>query len=113
MPSQVVTSHTTAVSVAAVRKNARWAVKSITIENILGGGDRIIKVVDAFTTSKTNGQDPTARTIDRWRTTAPMGFIETYSEQDLKGVRCIGALTIEGESAIDTGCHISVGYEAE
>lgn len=110
MPSIVVTAHTTAVTAAAERLDAKHQLKSLTIDNNGGAADQEIEVVDSFTTSLTNGQSATAKTITRWRDTVPMGFSNTYNKDDLDGVQCLGALTIKGDS-IDANCHVSVGYD--
>ena len=112
MPSLKVLANTVAQAVAAERENARWAVKSITIDNDGGAGDRAISVVDSFTPNDSNGATGTARTITRFRATILQGDVVTFNEQDLKGVRCLGALTISSD-VIDANCHITVGYEPE
>lgn len=113
MPSLVVAANTTAQQVAAERYDSRFDVESMTIDNDGGAADQEIQVVDSFTPAATNGDSsPSAQTITRWRTTVPAGFTETYNKDDLKGVRCLGALTILGDS-IDANCHITVGYEPD
>lgn len=112
MPSKKVTSHTTAQSVAAERKDIRWKVTSMVIDNDAGGADRIIQIVDSFTTSATNGQSATVTTVTRYYITVIQGNVVNLNEEDLKGVVCLGAVTVLGD-AIDTGCHITVGYEPD
>lgn len=112
MPSLVVTANTTAQTVASERRDARWAVKSVTIDNIEGAGDRSIMVVDSFTTDASHGASAAAQTITRWRARVLQGDLVTFNEQDLKGIRCLGALTIDAD-VTDTDCHVSVGYEPE
>jgi len=113
MPSLVVTAHTTAVSVAADRADAVAIPTSMTIDNEGGAADRVIRIQDIFTPSVTNGvAGPVETTVDRFRITAIVGDIITLSEEDLKGVKCLGALVVIGD-AIDADCHISVGYKHE
>lgn len=111
MASKQVAAHTTAQSVAAERKNCRWKPTSVSIDADGASQDTTIKIVDAFTPSTTNGDSsPSAQTVTRWQTTVLQGDCVSFNEEDLKGVVCLGALTILG-SAIDASCLISVGYE--
>jgi len=112
MPSKIVTSHTTAVSVAAARKNAVVVPTSMTIDNDAGIVDHMIRIQDIFTTSKTNGQVATLTTVDRLRLDIVAGDVQVWHKDDLEGIKCLGALKIIGD-AIDTDCHISVGYKHE
>jgi len=111
MPSKVVTAHTTAVEVAAERKNACHYPTSITIDNDAGAADRVIRLQDVFTPSETHGDDdPDEATVERWRATVLQGSVDTFSKEDLKGIKALGALKAIGD-AVDTDCHITVGYE--
>ncbi|KKL71907.1 hypothetical protein LCGC14_2090230 [marine sediment metagenome] len=113
MPSLVVNAHTTAVSVAADRVDAVVVPTSMTIDNDGGSADRVIRIQDIFTPSVSdNVSAPTETTVDRFRITVPVGDIITLSEEDLKGVKCLGALVIIGD-AIDAACYITVGYKHE
>ncbi|KKN00589.1 hypothetical protein LCGC14_1136300 [marine sediment metagenome] len=113
MPSLVVTAHTTAVSVAADRVDAVVIPTSMTIDNDGGSADRTIRIQDVFTPAATDGTgSPSETTVDRFRITAPVGDIITLSEEDLKGVKCLGALMVIGD-AVDAACFISVGYKHE
>lgn len=113
MSSQQVTANTTAQSVAAERQNCRWKPTSIIIDNKSGAADQVVKVVDSFTPDVTNGvASPTAKTITRWQATVDQGNVDSFNEEDLKGVVCLGALTILGDS-IDASCFITVGYEPD
>jgi hypothetical protein len=113
MPSQRVTADTTAQVVASEIKNARYKVTSLTIDNKSGGGDRQITIQDAFTPDVSHGvSSPTAKTINRYTRTVLQGDVETLSEADLKGVRCIGALTVISD-VTDASCYITVGYEID
>lgn len=116
MPSEVVTAHTTAKVVAPETRNARYKVTSLTIDNTLGAADHEITIQDAFTPDVSHGAGTTtAKTIDRLTVPVVIGDSVTLAESDLKGVRCIGALTVvaEATTGIDTGCYISVGYDID
>ena len=114
MPSKIVTAHTTAQEVVAERADAVVVPTSMLIDNKDGGGDRTIWIQDVLTPSayyNNESPDPVAA-INRHRITVIQGDIVSLSEEDLKGVKCLGALYIDA-SAIDTDCHITVGYEQE
>ncbi len=113
MPSLKVTANTSAQTVAAERLDRVHHVKSITVDNDAGAADQIVRVQDVFTPAKTNGDSsPSETTVDRLRFTAIRGDVVVYNEQDLKGIECLGALKVLGDS-VDTDCHISVGYESK
>lgn len=113
MPSNIVTANTTVQPVAAIVRNVVHAVKSITIDNKAGSGDRQIIVQDGFTPDiSANVSSPTAKTISRWQATVLQGSVDTFNDLDLKGVRCIGSLGVIAD-AIDASCAVTVGYEDE
>ncbi|MBA7469813.1 hypothetical protein ES703_78183 [subsurface metagenome] len=115
MPSQVVAAvlEADAAVIAAERENAAVLAKSMTIDNKGGGGDRVICIQDVFTPAVTNGVDaPTEQEVDRHKITAIQGDIITLNEQDLKGVKCLGAMRVYSDVA-DAACYITVGYEHE
>ncbi len=112
MPSLIVTAHTTAVEVAAERLDAVHRPTSLTINNGIVA-DRIIRIQDVFTPAVTNGvASPSEQTVERLRVTVLNGDVLTLSEQDLKGIKCLGALKVIGD-AIDATCFITTGYETE
>lgn len=113
MPSQVVEAHTTAVVVAAERADAVVIPTSMVIDNKDGDDDRTIWIQDVLTPSAYYGEeDPGETTVDRYRITVIRGDIVSLSEEDLKGVKCLGALYIDAD-AVDDGCFITVGYKHE
>ncbi len=113
MPALIVTASTTAQVVAAEVRNGVHVPTSITIENAAGGAARTIRVRDSFTPDVTNGVSaPVATTVDRLRIAVLLGDNVTLSEEDLKGIKCLGSLSIIAD-AIDADCHISVGYKTE
>lgn len=113
MPSLIVQANTTAQTVAAARRNASVVPKSMVINNDGGSGDRTIRIQDIFTPSETNGDSsPTEQTIDRGRWDVIQGDVWDLSEQDLKGIKCLGALKIIADTT-DAGCYITVGYDLE
>jgi len=113
MPSKVVTANTTAQEVAAERSDAVAIPTSLVVDNDQGAADRIISIQDVFTPSVTNGvSSPSETTVDRFRATAPQGFVTTFTEDDLKGVKCLGALKVIA-SAVDASCYITAGYRHE
>lgn len=112
MPSLTTTANDTAQQIAAERENACHYVRSIVVDNDLGGGDRIITIQDVFTTSKTPAAAAAAKDICRWQRTVPQGFIDSFDEKDLKGVKCLGALKVKSNVA-DSSCHITVGYQTK
>ena len=109
MPSLIVTASTTAQQIAAERENAAHYPKSMTIDNDGGSADRVIRIQDVFTTSLTNGAAAASKEIDRLRVDVLQGDMVTLSEQDLKGIKCLGALKIIAD-AVDAGCYITWGY---
>lgn len=114
MPSKIVTAHTTAQVVAAAVRNGVHVPTSITIDNKGGSADRTLRIRDTFTPDVTNGvaSPTTDTTVDRHRVFVLIGDTITLSEEDLKGVKCLGSLSIIAD-AIDANCHISVGYKTE
>jgi hypothetical protein len=113
MPSLKVTANTSVQSVAAEVRNGVHKPTSITIDNINGGGTRVLQVQDGFTPSATHGTaSPSATTVNRLQITALAGDLITLSEEDLKGVKCLGSLGIISD-VTDASCYISVGYKTE
>jgi hypothetical protein len=120
MPSQVVTATNVALAgtppgalVAAEERLSKYKVTSMTINNAGGAADRTIEVWDSFTPDITNGVAvPVFTTARRHNITVPVGDFLVLEEEDLKGVECLGNLSILAD-AIDAGCLITVGYKAE
>jgi len=113
MPSEVITAHTTAQTIAAERENAVVKPKSLTIDNQVGAGDCDIEIQDSFTPSAYVGvAAPGAQLITRFRAVVQAGDIITWGEEDLKGVKCLGALLVDSD-VIKATCVITVGYEHE
>ncbi|GAH31262.1 unnamed protein product [marine sediment metagenome] len=118
MPSEVIIATNAAVEVAAERENAVVLAKSLTIDNQDGITDRVITLQDVFAPSNYYGA-PTpipGQDIQRFRALVVAGDIITWGEEDLKGVKCLGAMKV-GPTVIDGGvgdrCHVTVGYEHE
>ncbi|MBA7708598.1 hypothetical protein ES703_117500 [subsurface metagenome] len=117
MPSQVVTALITNVLIAAERENAVVLAKSMTIDNQGGTSNRIISIQDVFSPSNYYGA-PTpipAEDIERFKTTVLAGDIITLDEEDLKEVKCLGAMYVlsdVADAALDR-CYVTVGYEHE
>ena len=114
MPSLVDTAKVTPTTLSvSQRENAAKLVKSLTIDNLLGGGNRVIEIDDVFTPAVTNGVAvPVLTTVERFKYTALQGDQITLGEEELKGVRCLGAMKVVSD-VTDTSCTISVGYEHE
>ena len=112
MPSLIVTAKLAGEEVAAERENAVHKPKSVTVDNKLAAADRTIWIRDDFTTDTSHGAAAAAKTIERWRATILQGDVVTWHEQDLKGVKCLGALKVIADDD-DPNCHITVGYETE
>ena len=113
MPSRVVTAHSTAQTIAAERENAAVVLKSLTIDNQRGNTDNEIVIQDSFTPSAYYGVPaPGPQIIERFKVQAVMGDVITLNEQDLKGVKCLGAMLVDSDN-IDALCDITVGYEHE
>ena len=114
MPSVVVTANTTVQPIAAERENAVVQAKSLTIDNQVGAGDCEITIQDSFTPSNYYGA-PTpipGQTPARFRAVVVAGDIITWGEEDLKGVKCLGAMGVISD-VIKATCDITVGYEHE
>mgnify|MGYP001562621091 FL=1 len=113
MPSKIVSSHPTAVTVASRRRNARHLITSLIIDNDNGGADRTIRIQDVFTPGESNlVSSPTEQTVDRLRVDVLQGDVMSLSEEDLKGIECLGAIKVIGD-AIDASCYVTVGYRPE
>jgi len=113
MPSEVVTANTTVQPIAAERENAVVQAKSLTIDNQVGAGDCEITIQDSFTPSAYYGvPTPGAQLITRFRALVQAGDIITWGEEDLKGVKCLGAIGVISD-VIKATCDITVGYEHE
>ena len=113
MPSTVVAANTTAQTIAAERENAVVKAKSITMDNLLGGGDRVLQIQDIFTPAVTDGvAGPVETTVSRFKYTALAGDQITLGEDELKGVKCLGAMKVISD-VVDASCSITVGYEHE
>jgi len=113
MPSQVVTAHTDARTIAAERENAKVLLKSLTIDNQRGNTDNEIVIQDFITISPYYGVGaPGTTTVERFKVQAIVGDMITLNESDLKGVKCLGAMLLDSDN-IDADCDITVGYEHE
>jgi hypothetical protein len=113
MPSKRVTANTTVQSVAAAVRNGVHIPTSVTIDNDGGSQDLQISIQDIFTPVATNGDaSPTEQTVNRHTIDVLQGDVLTLSEEDLKGVKCLGTLGIIAD-AIDAACYITVGYKTE
>lgn len=114
MPSEVVAALITAQEVVAERADAVVIPTSMLIDNKGGSADRTIWIQDILTPAAYYGEeDPDeADPINRYRITVIQGDIVSLSEEDLKGVKCLGALYIDAD-ADDDDCHITVGYKHE
>ncbi|GAH75970.1 unnamed protein product [marine sediment metagenome] len=117
MPSIVVTADDEVVEVAAERENAVVLAKSLTIDNQGGITDRVITLQDVFTPSNYYGAPDTipGQDIQRFRALVIAGDIITWGEEDLKGVKCLGAMKVLSTvaDADDDHCYVTVGYEHE
>jgi len=113
MPSEVVTALMAAQTIAAERENAVVQAKSHTIDNQVGAGDCLITIQDSFIPSAYYGvAAPGAELEPRFQVTVQAGDIITWGEEDLKGVKCLGAMLVD--SNVDKpACLITVGYEHE
>ena len=114
MPSQVVEALEEAQEVVAERADAVVIPTSMLIDNLGGLADRTIWIQDVFTPSAYYGnEDPDpVDPINRYRIAVIQGDIVSLSEEDLKGVKCLGALYIDAD-ADDPDCHVTVGYKHE
>lgn len=115
MPSLIVTADTDPDNaiIAAERENAVHYPKSVTVDNSDAGSvDQAIIIRDDFSTDQSSALAAAAKEIERWRATILAGDVVTFNEQDLKGVKCLGALKVKA-GVIDPDCHITVGYETE
>lgn len=115
MPSLIVTANTDPdeAIVAAERENAVHYPKSVTVDNSHAGSvDQAIIIRDDFSTDQSSELAADPKEIPRWRATILAGDVVTFNEQDLKGVKCLGALKVMA-GAVDESCHITVGYETE
>ncbi|KKM78807.1 hypothetical protein LCGC14_1356280 [marine sediment metagenome] len=113
MPSQVITAHITAQTIAAERENAVVVPKLLMIDNQRGTNDCEITIQDSFTPSAYYGvAAPPAQIIERLKVQAVMGDVLTLNEADLKGVKCLGAMLVDSDNT-DALCDITVGYEHE
>ncbi len=115
MPSRAITALITAVVIAAERENAVVLAKSMTIDNQEGTSDRLVILQDTFTTDAATGAAAAAQTEERFKATVLAGDIITFGEEDLKGVKCLGAMSVicnVADGALDR-CYVTVGYEHE
>lgn len=115
MPSRVVTATTTAAEIAAERENAVVLAKSMTIDNQDGVTDRFITIQDVFTTDTATGAAAGPQDIERFKAKVIAGDVIALSEEDLKGVKCLGAMKILSDviDAVGDHCYVTVGYEHE
>ena len=113
MPSKVVQANSTAVEVAAERKDAVHRPVSMILDAEGAGADRTIRLQDVFTPSETVGQEsPSETTVDRLRYTVKQGSVDVFNKEDLKGVKCLGALKAISD-VTDAALYITVGYETK
>jgi hypothetical protein len=89
---------------------------SITIDNTNGSGAHQFVLYDSFTPDMSNSlPTPQFTSVPRFTMDISAGDVETWDEDDLKGVKCIGAMSLFGTDANepDTGCIITVAYETD
>jgi len=100
-----------AQTIAVERENAVVQAKSLTIDNQRLAGDCEITIQDSFNESAYYGNVAlTPRVIERFRAVVLAGDIITWGEEDLKGVKCLGAMLVDSDVDKAT-CLITVGYE--
>ncbi len=114
MPSVVIDGVLMAAQTAAAeRENAVVQAKSLTIDNQVGPVDCEIALQDSFAESAYYGNETlTARVVERFKATVQAGDIITWGEEDLKGVKCLGAMLVDSDVDKAT-CLVTVGYEHE
>lgn len=99
--------------VVAEREDAVVVPTSIVVDNSAGDADHTITIQDILTPSAYYGdEDPDPVIVNRWRTTVGQGLVDHFTEEDLKGAKCLGALYIDAE-ADDENCDVTVGYKHE
>lgn len=119
MPSRVVTATNVApvgvppgALVSAAVRNAKHKVTSLAIDNTVGIANHLIQVVDSFTPDASNlVAVPVFTTVVRYQRNVLMGDALVLEEEDLKGVECLGNLSILAE-AVDGACSITVGWDS-
>ena len=116
MPSRQDTAKITPVALTglsiAERKNAVVRPTSLLVDNQGGTQDVSLIIRDDFTSDVATGQTAETKTITRWKSKIAQGDLITWHEDDLKGVKCLGALKVISD-VDETGCEITVGYEHE
>ena len=113
MPSRAITLLNTAVTIAAERENAAVLAKSLTIDNQGGTSDRLVIIQDVFWTDAAYGAVAAAQTEERFKALVAAGDMITWGEEDLKEVKCLGAMSVicdVADAALDR-CYVTVGYE--
>ena len=118
MPSEVIIATNAALEVAAERENAVVLAKSLTIDNQGGITDRVITLQDVFDTDTATGAAAAPQDIERFKAKVIAGDVIALSEEDLKGVKCLGAMKVLSDVAdevggVDDHCYVTVGYEHE
>ncbi|MBA7601836.1 hypothetical protein ES703_08920 [subsurface metagenome] len=116
MPSRQDTAKETPVALTglsiAERKNAVVRPTSLLVDNQAGGQDVILTIRDDFESDVAIGQVAETKTITRWKSKITQGDLITWNEEDLKGVKCLGALKVISD-VDETGCEITLGYQHE
>ena len=113
MPSVAVTMDAVSKTAVSERKNAVVIPTSMTIDNDGGAQDHAIEINDQFTPSAYYGvASPSQETKERYKTTVLQGDVVTLNEEDLKGVKCLGAVLLIID-VLDANCHITLGYKHE
>lgn len=96
----------------AERKNAKVRPTSLLVDNQGGGQDVTLTIRDDFTSHVATGQVAEVKTITRWKSKITQGDLITWNEEDLKGIKCLGALKVIS-NVDEPDCEISLGYEHE
>ncbi|MBA7613105.1 hypothetical protein ES703_20348 [subsurface metagenome] len=115
MPSRAITALITAVVIAAEIENAVVKAKSMTIDNQDGITDRLVTMQDNFWTDAATGAAAAAQLEERFKVLVGAGDLITFGEEDLKEVKCLGAMSVICDvldNAADR-CYVTVGYEHE
>ena len=115
MPSLVTTMAATPTAVATEKPNAKKKITALVIDNVAGGGARIVQVQDRFLPSITNLVPvPVVQTPSRFSVTigAGAGLVWNFDEVALRNVKVLGQLELIINVA-DAGCIVSIAWEHE
>lgn len=109
MPSKVLDATSGEQCVISGRADAIIVPSLVLIDNVEGGGDRVIRLRDSYVTASSAGANDTSGYTDRLRIPVSRGVTKQLNPDQLKDIEVLGSLTLYC-SHTDPDCHVTIAW---